>query len=483
MDEEIVIELQSRILGLNITELKDLGVKMKWLNVETTEGKGKFELIKIIRTAFEDEASKCEEEGFSGLVEKIKSLLYEQTLDKNNESSEEAKKKKQELLELETQYEQLSKAQEELKQKMQHLELAQKESNLSDKPTVKPEAKASTSGETDLSSLNASIFRREFKIQGQIGEPGQKDKLTYQSLISQIEAGVKKGYKEPEVVTAVIRSIQAGLQLRSYLEGLSGLTLPRLRKMLRFHFQEKSATESYQLLANISQLPKEDPQSFLIRALTTRQKIVFASQESDSKIKYDEELVQGLFLHAVETGLADETIRAKIRPLLKDPTVADEDLIEAMSLAMSAESERANKFTQGKPARPSTKVSKVDAGSSGEPKENKQGNQQENQILATLKAIQSELNSVQTEVASLQKKVDEKEYPRNGSPTGNPGANGVTGRDTMSRPRNPYPRQCKSCFENKQVDCSHCFKCGGPNHTARYCRSGNGRRLPPQDRE
>jgi hypothetical protein len=65
MDEEIVIELQSRILGLNITELKDLGVKMKWLNVETTEGKGKFELIKIIRTAFEDEASKCEEEGFS----------------------------------------------------------------------------------------------------------------------------------------------------------------------------------------------------------------------------------------------------------------------------------------------------------------------------------------------------------------------------------------------------------------------------------
>ena len=38
-----------------------------------------------------------------------------------------------------------------------------------------------------------------------------------------------------------------------------------------------------------------------------------------------------------ETGLADETIRAKIRPLLKNPSVADEDLIEAMSLAMSSE--------------------------------------------------------------------------------------------------------------------------------------------------
>ncbi len=78
MDEEIVIELQSPILGLNKTKLKDLGVKMKWLNVETTEAKGKLKLIQIIRTAFEDEASKCEE-GFSGLVEKIKSLLYEQS--------------------------------------------------------------------------------------------------------------------------------------------------------------------------------------------------------------------------------------------------------------------------------------------------------------------------------------------------------------------------------------------------------------------
>lgn len=320
--------------------------------------------------------------------------------------------------------------------------------------------------------------RREFKIQGQIGEPGQKDRLTYQSLISQIETGLKKGYTEPEVVTAVIRSIQAGLQLRSYLEGLSGLTLPKLRKMLRFHFQEKSATELYQLLANISQSPKEDPQSFLIRALTTRQKIVFASQESDSKIKYDEELVQGLFLHAVETGLADETIRAKIRPLLKNPSVADEDLIEAMSLAMSAESERANKFTQGKPVRPSTKISKVEAGASGEPKENNSSNQRENQILATLKAIQSELNTVQSEVASLQKKVDDKDYPRN-----HPPAEGAARSDTMSRPRSFYPRQCKSCYENKQMDCSHCFKCGGPNHTARYCRSGNGRRLPPRDRE
>lgn len=478
-----MIELQSCIMGLNITGLKNFGIQMKWLNVETAEGKGKFELIKIIRIAFEDEASKCDGEGFTNLVVKIKSLLHEQTLDESNESSKETEKKKQELLELETQYEKLSMAQEELKQKMQLLELAQKQPNSSNKQTAKPEAKTSPGSEVVPSSFNTSIFRRELKIQGQIGEPGQKDKLTYQSLISQIDAGLKKGYTETEVATAVIRSIQAGLQLRSYLEGLSGLTLPKLRKILRFHFQEKSATELYQLLANISQLPKEDPQSFLIRALTIRQKIVFASQESDSKIKYDGELVQGLFLHAVETGLADETIRAKIRPLLKNTSVADEDLIEAMSLAMSAESERANKFSQGRPTRPSTKVSKVDVGSSSESKETNQSNPQDNQILATLKAIRSELNSVQSEVASLQRKVDDKSVPLNHAPTDEAEVNGATRNDTMFRPRNPFPRRCQSCVANNQVDCSHCFKCGGLNHMARYCRSGNGRRLPPRDRE
>ena len=248
----------------------------------------------------------------------------------------------------------------------------------------------------------------------------------------------------------MIRSIQDGLQLRSYLEGLTGLSLHKLRKILRFHFQEKSATELYQLLANISQMPKEDPQSFLIRALTIRQKIVFASQESDSKIKYDEELVQELFPHAVETGIADETIRAKVRPLLKNTSVADEDLTETMSLAMHAESERANKFTQGKSVKQSiTKESKLEAEANGEPKGNSQGNQRENQILATLKTIQSELNSVQTEVASLQKKVDDKVYPRNCSPTNDAEVNGVTRKDTMYRPTNPYPRQCKVCIENK----------------------------------
>ena len=50
---------------------------------------------------------------------------------------------------------------------------------------------------------------------------GQRDNLTYQSLISQIEKGLNKGYTEKEVVTAVI-SVQSKL---TYLEGLTGIVI------------------------------------------------------------------------------------------------------------------------------------------------------------------------------------------------------------------------------------------------------------------
>jgi hypothetical protein len=118
------------------------------------------------------------------------------------------------------------------------------------------------------------------------------------------------------------------------------LTFPKLRKIIRFHFQEKSATELYQSLANITQHPKEDPHTFLIRALTIERKIIFASKESGDNITYDKSAVHGLFLHTLETGFIDEIIRAKMRPTIKSPDVADEDLIEVMNMAMSAEIER-----------------------------------------------------------------------------------------------------------------------------------------------
>ncbi len=298
MAEDMIIELESRILGLKRTELLQFGEEMKWISAEEIGEKGRLDLIRIIRTVFEEEIQKGDSEQLRSLLEKIQSVLDGKSTTQSEENTNAKEKNVEELKQLQTQFENLLVQQEELKNKITPM---QSQTDTVESTTAKPPKQQDD--QQDTYNLKTSMLRREFKIQGQIGEPGQKDKLAYQSLISQIEIGLGKGYTEEEVTNAVVRSIQAGLQLRSYLEGLAGLTLPRLRKILRFHFQEKSATELYQLLTNISQAQRESPQEFLIRALTIRQKIVFTSKKGDSKIKYDEQLVQGLFLHALETGL------------------------------------------------------------------------------------------------------------------------------------------------------------------------------------
>lgn len=45
-------------------------------------------------------------------------------------------------------------------------------------------------------------IRREFRISGQIGEWGQKDKLSYSNLMHQIEMGLKRNHSEAKIVEA-----------------------------------------------------------------------------------------------------------------------------------------------------------------------------------------------------------------------------------------------------------------------------------------
>ena len=93
-----------------------------------------------------------------------------------------------------------------------------------------------------------TALRRDFKIMGIIGGEEQKDRLTFVSLIRQIDAGREKGYKEREIIDAVIRAISSSLKLRSYLETMKELTLAKLRQMLRAHYKQKLGTELYQEL-------------------------------------------------------------------------------------------------------------------------------------------------------------------------------------------------------------------------------------------
>ena len=175
--------------------------------------------------------------------------------------------------------------------------------------TVLRDSKPSTTPSEDfVHKLLASIaLRRQFKINGQIGEPDQKDKITFASLTHQIQIGLTQGYGESEIVGGVIRAITPRFVLINYLETSKDFILDRLKRVLRSHYGEKNTSELCQTLASLCQSPKESPQAFLMKALDLKQQILSASSDEsdDTYLQYDPQHIQRLFLRSAETGLQE----------------------------------------------------------------------------------------------------------------------------------------------------------------------------------
>ena len=129
------------------------------------------------------------------------------------------------------------------------------------------------------------------KIAGQVGEPGQADKLNYIGLIHQIDADLKRGYDECEIVEGVIKAMSPKSSLRSYILTLPECSLSKLRKILRVFFQEKNGSDLYQELLTTCHGPKETSQQFLLRLLYARNKVLFASKEEGREQEYGTHLV------------------------------------------------------------------------------------------------------------------------------------------------------------------------------------------------
>ncbi len=194
-------------------------------------------------------------------------------------------------------------------------------------------------------TLMHPVYKKELKIIGQIGEPGQRDKLNFTSLDRQIHRACKRGYDEGEIVEAVIQAIIPGVSLRSYLESRTDLTLPVLKQILSAHFIEKDATELYHSLTRAVQEPKETPIQFLVRTMDLRQRILSAFENVKTGLKYNRKLIQNQFLQRVLTGLHDDSIRTDLKPYLENPLVEDEVLLEKMNMSYILELERKSKFS------------------------------------------------------------------------------------------------------------------------------------------
>ncbi len=158
-----------------------------------------------------------------------------------------------------------------MKQKLSEIqqveEVSTKQSSVQPQPPI-----AALPQHSENAQHSSPPWRKDFKISGQIGDPGQREKLSFSSLAHQIENSLSRGYPEFEIVDAIIRAISPGLQLQSYLEGKPNLTLSTLRQILRSHFQEKSATELYKQFTSECQGNKETPQNLLLCVLECSRK-------------------------------------------------------------------------------------------------------------------------------------------------------------------------------------------------------------------
>jgi len=318
------------------------------------------------------------------------------------------------------------------------------------------------------------VLKKDFKIHGVVGADSTKDSLTFISIMRQIDTGLTTGYSEHEIIEAVIRAVSVNSRLRPYLELVSDLSLTRLKQILRVHFKQKSCTELYQELSVLCQDVKETPQDFLIRAMNLRQQVILSSKQSEGAIKYDPLLVQALFVHVVETGLVDESVRAKLRPYLEMDGVTDEVLMEKVNVAVSAEAERFNKMNVSKKA---VKVHQVTQNSHREG-EGQSGvnavankNEKPNKLFATLEAVQADLAYLKGVVNQSRPRLDHNESNSAG----------------QSQFRSSRFRLCRDCEEKGMDRCNHCYKCGSTTHFARGCRaereSENARRLQSRDNQ
>lgn len=546
--EDLELEVIGALYTLNKENLVELCSFLNIAGYEKVLDKKRSLLISFISNHLErEEIKECEDEGMASLLnlkDKIKELegtigtSSPLKIDQRDHIAGQSHQKDQVPEQVTQPLEQVNQPSEQERLQKQVVEALQVallslqpkcESNEPGNTTMNRPDTAHVSIQNTVHTRVPPPWHKEFKISGQIGEPGQKDKLTFSSLAHQIEHGIGKGIPELEIVDAVIRAIAPGMQLRSYLEGKANLTLPTLRRILRSHYQEKSATELYKQLTSEIQGNKETPQTFLIRALDLRQKILFASQEAESGLRYDPALVQSMFLHTVLTGLQDDSIKSDMQPYLQQPHSSDELLLEKLNIACANETERQKKKKLLVHQRPATVHSAQTSNASVEKKEKMQIQQNTDKIhpelLSELREMRSDmalLKNLRAEISQIRESIQQPQFthppilggqesmparqmqdpPQECWPACRPGQRGETGQfQQRFAPQRHYPaphrvrpRRCYSCQQSGSEDyCMHCYRCGSSEHFLAGCRARsttpfrgnplNEDRLPPRDRE
>ena len=320
----------------------------------------------------------------------------------------------------------------------------------------------SFAGASNIAVPMTNILRRDFKISGQIGDPNDRNTMTYISLLKQIDAGQNKGFTASEIVEGVIKAMAPSLKLKKYLDSMQNLTLKDLKEILQAHYGKKNTTDLFTELAKLSQTVEEDALTFLTRALALRQQVIFAcDQGRGSEIQYTPEQVQSLFLRRLELGIRDPTIRAKMGPCLSNPGISDQSLITTLSDIIAREEEHKRLIGS---VRPKARINEVET--TGYCDESSP-----NRLKSEPKAgkLQTKVEAMEVQINSLSEKLD-RLLANQVRPQYN--------NSNFYQKKRPACAKCKQ--EGKEDSCNHCFGCGSEEHFKQNCPQ---RKSPTQGNE
>ena len=387
--------------------------------------------------------------------------------------------------------------------------------------TVKPEVE-----EDDVSTLSYRKLR-QFKINGTIGDPGQKNCLSYSSLVYQINLGETQGYTIQEIYGGVIRAIEAGNPFRELLELEADdfdITKERFLKALKSHFQERDPNSVFNDLRTAVQGSNETAHKFCCRCVALKKKVI--NMSNSEGLPVDMENLNTTFFKTIYTGLRQNNIRNELRGALRGAHLDDAELLSEVSLAQANEEERLRKMAEGKDKKVNINQLTCDSGSESEcfsdssassfavntqakkgakarsqkqksaakKAQNSQAQASQNsqnsdnllraevskmtaafkelassnaQVTAELNVLKTELannNTASAGMSSLLKNVNKTDGFSRLNPSAVPFSRFV--RLTPSgRPVN----LCEACHTNKSTFCRHCFKCGSDQHKIGSC--------------
>ena len=199
---------------------------------------------------------------------------------------------------------------------------------------------------------------KEFKIQGEIGEPltdaellmrdGKKPKrLTYSNVAFLVNNAVRSGlYQDDEICTAVINQVTVQA-LREWLEecAMDGdLTVEVLLKRLRTHFKVKDSNHYYKEMLKCAQGPTETTMSFATKMLGLKKMIMRMNREEGGSLTT--ELIEEEFKKSLYSGLRLNAIRQGLREFLRRKDITDDDLREELSELTLDEKEHEEKHVE-----------------------------------------------------------------------------------------------------------------------------------------